>query len=69
VLRLDALKTLLAERDYTTVADLADELGVSTRTLHRDLALLREMGYRSREIGDRRWAAAGARLDARSCPD
>ena len=35
---------LLAERDYTTVADLAEELGVSTRTLHRDLALLREMG-------------------------
>ena len=44
VLRLDALKALLAECDYTTVADLAEELGVSTRTLHRDLALLREMG-------------------------
>jgi predicted DNA-binding transcriptional regulator YafY len=44
VLRLEALKALLAERDYTTVADLAEELGVSTRTLHRDLALLREMG-------------------------
>lgn len=44
VLRLDKLKALLTERDYTTAADLAAELGVSTRTLHRDLALLREMG-------------------------
>ncbi|MFE5549800.1 helix-turn-helix transcriptional regulator [Streptomyces sp. NPDC056534] len=44
VLRLDRLKALLAEHDYTTAADLAAELGVSTRTLHRDLALLREMG-------------------------
>lgn len=44
VLRLEALKALLAERDYGTVAGLAEELGVSARTLHRDLALLREMG-------------------------
>ncbi len=44
VARLEALKLLLAERDYTTAADLAEDLGISLRTLHRDLALLRELG-------------------------
>lgn len=44
VTRLEALKLLLADRDYTTAADLATDLGVSVRTLHRDLALLRELG-------------------------
>lgn len=44
VSRLEALKLLLADRDYTTAADLAEDLGVSVRTLHRDLALLRELG-------------------------
>ncbi|TPW11185.1 MAG: helix-turn-helix type 11 domain-containing protein [Acidimicrobiaceae bacterium] len=44
VARLEALKLLLAEREYTTAADLADDLGVSLRTLHRDLALLRNLG-------------------------
>jgi predicted DNA-binding transcriptional regulator YafY len=48
VLRMDALKALLTERDYTTVGDLAEELGVRTRTLHRDLSLLREMGVPGR---------------------
>lgn len=42
--RLEALKGLLAERDYTTAAELADELGVSVRTVHRDLAFLRDLG-------------------------
>ncbi len=42
--RLEELKLLLAERDYTTAADLAADLGVSLRTLHRDLATLRELG-------------------------
>lgn len=42
--RLESLKLLLAERDYTTATDLAADLGVSLRTLHRDLATLREMG-------------------------
>jgi predicted DNA-binding transcriptional regulator YafY len=42
--RLEGLKLLLAERDYTTAGDLADDLGVSLRTLHRDLATLRDMG-------------------------
>jgi predicted DNA-binding transcriptional regulator YafY len=38
------LKLLLAEREYTATADLAVDLGVSLRTLHRDLATLRELG-------------------------
>lgn len=42
--RLEALKLLLAEREYTTAGDLADDLGVSLRTLHRDLATLRDLG-------------------------
>lgn len=42
--RLEALKLLLAEREYTTASDLADDLGVSLRTLHRDLAVLRDLG-------------------------
>src|SRR5215207_5911405 len=60
VLRLDALKALLAERDYTTVAELADELGVSMRTLHRDLALLREMGV---PVEGDRGTGGGLRLE------
>jgi predicted DNA-binding transcriptional regulator YafY len=44
VARLEELKLLLAEREYTTTADLAADLGVSLRTLHRDLATLRELG-------------------------
>jgi predicted DNA-binding transcriptional regulator YafY len=39
-----ALADLLRGREATTVQDLADELGVSRRTLLRDLASLRERG-------------------------
>jgi predicted DNA-binding transcriptional regulator YafY len=60
VLRLEALKAMLAERDYTTVADLADELGVSSRTLHRDLATLREMGV---PVEGDRGTGGGLRLE------
>ncbi|MFI2367537.1 helix-turn-helix transcriptional regulator [Streptomyces sp. NPDC018833] len=60
VLRLDKLKALLAERDSTTVADLAEELGVSARTLHRDLALLREMGV---PVEGDRGTGGGLRLE------
>ena len=60
VLRLEALKSLLAERDYTTVADLAEELVVITRTLHRDLALLREMGV---PVEGDRGTGGGLRLE------
>jgi predicted DNA-binding transcriptional regulator YafY len=44
ITRLEDLKLLLAEREYATAADLASDLGVSLRTLHRDLATLRELG-------------------------
>jgi predicted DNA-binding transcriptional regulator YafY len=60
VLRLEALKAMLAERDSTTVGALADELGVSTRTLHRDLALLREMGV---PVEGDRGTGCGLRLE------
>jgi predicted DNA-binding transcriptional regulator YafY len=42
--RLEALKLLLAEREYATAADLAADLGVSLRTVRRDLATLRNLG-------------------------
>jgi len=60
VLRIDALRSLLAERAFTTVADLGDELGVSARTLHRDLALLREMGV---PVEGDRGTGGGLRLE------
>jgi predicted DNA-binding transcriptional regulator YafY len=60
VLRLDALRALLAGRDSMTVADLAAELGVSIRTLHRDLALLREMGIPVEGV---RGSGGGVRLE------
>lgn len=44
VMRLEALKGLLAERDVTTAGELAAELGVSVRTVYRDLATLRALG-------------------------
>ena len=42
--RLEELKGLLKSRDHTTAAMLADELGVSLRTLNRDLDVLRSHG-------------------------
>jgi len=42
--RLEELKGLLKARDHSTAEALAAELGVSRRTLHRDLALLRDSG-------------------------
>jgi predicted DNA-binding transcriptional regulator YafY len=44
VMRLEALKGLLAQRDVTTAGELAVELDVSVRTVHRDLATLRDLG-------------------------
>jgi predicted DNA-binding transcriptional regulator YafY len=42
--RLEQLKGLLKARESTTVAELATELGVSLRSLSRDLAILRDAG-------------------------
>ena len=58
--RLEDLKGLLAERDVTTPQELAAELGVSVRTLHRDLAMLRELGA---PIDGDRGRGGGLRLE------
>lgn len=42
--RLDTLASMLKSDDFLTVSDLANELGVSRRTLHRDISILRERG-------------------------
>lgn len=42
--RLEELKGLLKAREHVTAGELADELGVSLRTLNRDLELLRDSG-------------------------
>jgi predicted DNA-binding transcriptional regulator YafY len=42
--RLDELRGLLHARDHVTAAELADQLGVSRRTINRDLSVLRETG-------------------------
>src|SRR5688572_984218 len=42
--RLDELAGLLKSRDFVTAGELAAELGVSLRTVSRDLALLRDQG-------------------------
>lgn len=42
--RLEELKGLLRARDHATAAGLASELGVSLRTLNRDLDVLRDSG-------------------------
>jgi predicted DNA-binding transcriptional regulator YafY len=42
--RLEELQGLLKAREHVTVAELAAELGVSVRTLNRDLELLRDSG-------------------------
>lgn len=58
--RVEALKALLAERDYTTASELAAELGVSVRTLHRDLAVLRNLGM---PVDSDRGRGGGLRLE------
>jgi predicted DNA-binding transcriptional regulator YafY len=60
VARLEALKSILAERDFLTAPLLAAELGVSERTVHRDLATLREQGV---PIDSQRGLGGGLRLE------
>jgi predicted DNA-binding transcriptional regulator YafY len=54
------LKVLLAERDYTTAAELAGELGVTVRTVQRDLAFLRDLGM---PVDSERGRGGGLRLE------
>ncbi|MFT5706353.1 MAG: putative DNA-binding transcriptional regulator YafY [Oceanospirillaceae bacterium] len=42
--RLDTLTSMLKSDDFLTVQDLAKDLGVSTRTIHRDINILRDRG-------------------------
>ncbi|TDO29863.1 putative DNA-binding transcriptional regulator YafY [Kribbella sp. VKM Ac-2527] len=58
--RLEALKLLLVERDHTTITELAHELGVSVRTVHRDLSFLRDLGM---PVDSDRGRGGGLRLE------
>jgi predicted DNA-binding transcriptional regulator YafY len=58
--RLEQLKGLLKDRDHVTASELAKELGVSLRTLNRDLAVLRAAGA---PIESDRGRGGGLRLD------
>src|SRR3712207_9569726 len=53
------LLSLLQQRRYWAGADLADRLGVSVRTLRRDVDRLRELGY---PVEDRRGVDGGYQL-------
>jgi predicted DNA-binding transcriptional regulator YafY len=57
--RLDELTGLLRARDIWTTGDLSSDLGVSNRTLMRDLELLRERGL---PIEGERGRGGGVRL-------
>lgn len=58
--RLEELKGLLKANDHVTAAALAEELGVSLRTLNRDLAILRDQGT---PIDSDRGRGGGLRLE------
>ncbi|KAJ55020.1 transcriptional regulator [Actibacterium mucosum KCTC 23349] len=58
--RLDRLEALLKQDMHRTVQDMAQDLGVSTRTVSRDLELLRERGL---PIDADRGRGGGVRLD------
>jgi predicted DNA-binding transcriptional regulator YafY len=59
--RLEELKGLLKAREHVTAAELAAELGVSLRTLSRDLEILRESGV---PIDSDRGRGGGLRLQS-----
>jgi len=63
--RVLALLSLLESRRYWPGTELADRLGVSERTLRRDVDRLRELGYpvaAARGVGGGYQLAAGAAL-------
>ncbi|HEU0181742.1 MAG TPA: helix-turn-helix domain-containing protein, partial [Agromyces mariniharenae] len=57
--RLLAMLSLLQARPDWTGTELAERLGVSTRTVRTDIDRLRELGY---PVDARRGAAGGYRL-------
>src|SRR5688500_8833194 len=75
--RLDELLGLLKSRDFATGAELAEEVGVSIRTLRRALEVLRERGVpveadRGRGGGVRvagAWSAGRVHLNATEAMD
>jgi predicted DNA-binding transcriptional regulator YafY len=75
--RLEELKGLLRARDHSTAAAVSAELGISRRTLHRDLAVLRDSGIpieadRGRGGGmrlHRSWALGRVHLSAAEAID
>lgn len=75
--RLEELKGLLKSREHVTAAELSSELGVSLRTLNRDLVLLRDTGVpiesdRGRGGGlrlHRHWSIGRVNLDYREAID
>ena len=77
VQRLEQLKGLLRSREHVTSAELSHELGVSLRTMRRDLELLRDAGVpieaeRGRGGGlrmHRNWAFGGLHLSSAEAID
>lgn len=60
--RLDQLESWLKSEDTLILSDAAKELGVSLRTIHRDLDLLRERGV---PIESERGRGGGVRVSSR----
>lgn len=58
--RMELLAVQLKQDDHCTIADLAQQHGVSSRTIARDLALMRDQGM---QIDADRGRGGGVRLD------
>jgi len=58
--RLDIITARVKSGDAMTIGDIADELGVSIRTIHRDIHILRDQGL---PIDADRGRGGGVRLD------